>query len=313
MLQTTLKRSVSFSGVGLHSGRKVDMRLLPASEDTGIQFFVKKGSAKKLIPTKPECVVANGLSTMVKQGEDHIGTVEHLLAAIRGMEIDNIIIEAEGGETPIMDGSAAPFVFLLRSAGLRVQSKPRKVYALTKPFAMERDGKWIKASPYNGVRIDYTIDFPHPAIGVQSLSCELSPDQFKGGLAKARTFGFLRDVENLQKNGLALGGSLDNAVVLDDYSVINTEGLRFPDEFVRHKLMDFIGDMALLGKPLYGRFEVYCSGHALNNAFLRTIHANSDIYLKEVVLREPERAPAFIPAAARISAPQAPRSISAVG
>lgn len=313
MLQTTLKRSVAFSGVGLHSGRIVDMKLLPAPEDTGVQFFVKHGSAKKRIPTNPECVLANGLSTMVKKGEDQIGTVEHLLAAIRGMEIDNIIIEAEGGETPIMDGSSAPFVFLLRSAGLRVQSKPRRVYALTKPFTMERDGKWIKASPYNGVRIDYTIDFPHPAIGVQSLSCELSPDLFKHGVAKARTFGFLRDVEQLQRNGLALGGSLDNAVVLDEYSVVNAEGLRFPDEFVRHKLLDFIGDMALLDKPLHGRFEVYCSGHSLNNAFLRAVYANSDIYLKEVVLREPERMAAFIPAAARVAAHASRAPISAAG
>lgn len=302
MLQTTLKRAVSCSGMGLHSGRTVNLKLLPAPEDTGIQFFAKNGSSTKKIAAVPETVSATGLSTTVGRGDAHIGTVEHLLAAVRGLEIDNIAIEVEGGEAPIMDGSAAPFVFLLRSAGIRMQSRPRTVYALLKPFAMERDGKWIKARPHHGFRVDCSIDFRHPAIGVQRMSCEVTAESFTHRLAKARTFGFLRDVENLQRNGLALGGSLDNAVVLDDFSVINVEGLRFSDEFVRHKLLDFIGDMALLDKPLHGHFEIHCSGHTLNNTFLRTLNANRDIYLREVSMMHLGAEPAFLPAAPRVRA-----------
>lgn len=291
MHQTTIKRSIECSGIGLHSGRKVRLKLLPAPEDTGIIFSLLTGRGARFITPRPDAVVATGLSTTLVHGEDSVSTVEHLLAAVRGLGIDNIHIEIEGGEAPIMDGSAASFVFLLRSAGIVRQTRPRKYLALKRPFELQRDGKWVKGRPGKGFFVDFTIDFNHPLIGTQHMSFDLSPDEFIRHVAKARTFGFLRDVEALQRNGLARGGSLDNAVVLDDYAVVNPEGLRFDDEFVRHKILDFIGDMALLEFPLLGRFEVHCSGHALNNAFLRILDANRDIYLHEVTLPDARQLP----------------------
>ncbi len=286
MQQITIKKSIECSGIGLHSGRKVRLKLLPAPEDTGIIFSLITSRGARFLTPRPDAVVATGLSTTLVHGEDSVATVEHLLASIRGLGIDNIHIEVEGGEVPIMDGSAASFVFLLRSAGIVKQKQPRRFFALRRPFEMERDGKWVKATPYPGFLVNFTIDFSHPLIGVQNMRFELSPEDFLRHLAKARTFGFLRDVEALQRHGLARGGSLDNAVVLDDYTVVNPEGLRFEDEFIRHKILDFIGDMALLERPLLGSFEIHCSGHALNNAFLRVLDANREIYLQEVELPE---------------------------
>ncbi|MBG0778202.1 MAG: UDP-3-O-acyl-N-acetylglucosamine deacetylase [Desulfovibrionaceae bacterium] len=288
MRQTTIKKAIDCSGIGLHGGKMVRLSLLPAPEDTGILFCLKGETGTRFISPSPESVVATGLATTLGFGEQSIATVEHLLAAIRGLEIDNITIEVEGGEVPIMDGSAASFVFLLRAAGIRRQARARKVYRLTRAFNFEHEGKWIKAEPYDGLCVDYTIDFPHPLIQQQSLRVEMTPEAFASKVAKARTFGFLRDVEMLQKNGMALGGSLDNAVVLDEYSVVNKEGLRFKDEFVRHKILDFLGDMAVLGLPLQGRFTVHCAGHALHNAFLRAVYENRDLYLERCELCEPE-------------------------
>lgn len=306
MHQTTISRSIECAGVGLHGGRKVRLKLLPAPEDTGIIFSLRSERGARFLSPRPEVVQATGLSTTLVSGEDHVSTVEHLLAAVRGLGIDNLHIEVEGGEVPIMDGSAASFVFLLRSAGLKSQKRPRRVLALKRPLSLERDGKWVRGYPAPGFSVDFTIDFKHPRIGTQRMGFELTPEAFMQSVARARTFGFLRDVEALQKNGLALGGSLDNAVVLDEYNVINPEGLRFQDEFVRHKILDFIGDMALLELPLQGRFEVFCSGHALNNAFLRTLSAHRDIYLEELSLGEtplptPQRSPARV--AAMVGAP----------
>ncbi|WP_147821257.1 UDP-3-O-acyl-N-acetylglucosamine deacetylase [Salidesulfovibrio onnuriiensis] len=284
MLQTTIHKTVRCTGVGLHSGKQVEMTLRPASEGTGVLFSVRNGSGSSFISPKPNLVVETGLATTLGVGQDTVATVEHLLAAIRGMGIDNIHIEIEGKELPIMDGSAAPFVYLLKQAGIRELNKPRKVLSFKKPVNFEQDGKYIKARPYNGLRIDYTIDFAHPLIGRQRMVLEVTPGTFAGEVAKARTFGFLKEVDYLHANGLALGGSLDNAVVLDDYGLLNSEGLRFKDEFVRHKLLDFVGDMAIMGQTLQGHFEVYASGHAMNNEFLRYIDANRDLYLEELVL-----------------------------
>lgn len=284
MNQTTIRNTVRCTGIGLHGGKQVELVLRPAPEDTGILFALRSGSGTSFLSPKPRLVVETGLATTLGNGHDHIATVEHLLAAVRGLGIDNIRIEVQGRELPIMDGSAASFVYLLNQAGLRRQAKPRKVLAITKPIVFERDGKFIKATPYDGFRVDYTIQFAHPLIGRQNLDLEVTPDVFAGELAKARTFGFLREVEYLHANGLALGGTLDNAVVLDDYGVLNTDGLRYPDEFVRHKLLDFVGDMAVMGLPLQGRFEVFASGHALNNAFLRYLEVNAGEYLEERVL-----------------------------
>lgn len=284
MLQTTIHNTVRCKGVGLHSGKQVEIVLRPAVEDTGILFSLHTGAGSSFITPNPDLVVATGLATTLGNGKDTVSTVEHLLAAVRGMGIDNIHIEVRGNELPIMDGSAGPFVYLLRQAGTRDLSRPRKVMAVTRSINFEQEGKYIRAFPHDGFVVDYTIDFEHPQIGRQNLSLEITPEIFTDELAKARTFGFLKEVEYLHANGLALGGSLDNAVVLDDYGILNDGGLRFGDEFVRHKILDFVGDMAVLDKPLQGRFEVFASGHALNNSFLRYLHANAEDYLEERAL-----------------------------
>lgn len=306
MLQRTIKNSVHCKGVGLHSGKQAEMYLHPAGEDTGILFSIRNGEGNCFLTPKPELVVDTGLATTLGNGKEQVATVEHLLAAIRGMGIDNIRIEVLGNEVPIMDGSAASFVYLLNQAGVAQSSKPRRFYALKKPITFELDGKYVKAEPHDGFEVDYTIDFPHPRIGRQRMLFDGSVESFASDVARARTFGFLKQVEYLHANGLALGGSLDNAVVLDDYDVLNSDGLRFADEFVRHKVLDFVGDMAVLDLPLRGRFEVFASGHALNNAFLRFLEENADDYLEEVVpggfrpspLEEPELAPVEEPVSA---------------
>jgi UDP-3-O-[3-hydroxymyristoyl] N-acetylglucosamine deacetylase len=268
MQQTTIRRRVQCAGIGLHSGESVRLVLRPAAVDTGILFHAKTaGRARTIIPC-PEAVDASGLaSTLVRDGVS-VGTVEHLLAALRGLGIDNIHVDIEGGEAPILDGSAAPFADLLEEAGLWPQGAPRRVFRLTRPFSLARGGKSITAVPGPGFLVDYSIDFPRTCIGRQRLVLDLTPETFRQ-VAGARTFGFAREVEALRARGLARGGSLDNAVVLNDEGVLNPEGLRAPDEFVRHKILDFIGDMAVLPFPLTGRFTVVCSGHSLNNEFLR--------------------------------------------
>lgn len=287
MLQKTINKSIGCSGVGVHSGKIVKLTLHPATEDTGIIFHIHGEDGVKVIAPTPQLVTATQLATVLGVGNTSAATVEHLLAAIHGMQIDNIRIEIQGGEVPIMDGSAASFIFLLKDAGLREQARPRTVKRIKKAINFERDGKRISAKPHKGLSIDYTIDFEHPLIGVQTMSVEVTPETFATDIAKARTFGFFREVEYMRSKKLALGGSLDNAIVLDDYAVLNEDGLRFPDEFVRHKILDFIGDMVMLGSPLEGHFEVYCSGHALNNQFLRTIDENADIYLESVTAEAP--------------------------
>ncbi|WP_027180433.1 UDP-3-O-acyl-N-acetylglucosamine deacetylase [Maridesulfovibrio bastinii] len=284
MLQTTIRKTVRCKGIGLHSGKQVEMVLRPAAEDTGILFSLHTGSGSSFLTPTPDLVVATSLATTLGNGEDSVSTVEHLLASVRGMGIDNIHVEVRGKELPIMDGSAGPFVYLLRQAGIRNQAKDRKVKAIRKEITFEQDGKFVKATPYNGFAIDYTIEFAHPQIGRQRLSLDITPEVFGDNLAKARTFGFLKEVEYLHENGLALGGSLDNAVVLDDYGILNNDGLRFQDEFVRHKMLDFVGDMAVLNMPLYGKFEVFASGHALNNAFLKYVLSQGEDYIEERVL-----------------------------
>lgn len=285
MHQTTIKKQISCAGVGLHSGKEVKLTLRPASENTGIVFHIKTAHGIKTISPEPGVVIATGLATTLGKDGVAVATVEHLLAALRGLGIDNIHIDVDGGEIPIMDGSAAPFVMLICEAGILQQHSPRTVLRIKRPVAFEKDDKLIKAEPYNGFYVDCTIAFPHPAIGTQRMQLDVTPGSFVR-VEKARTFGFLRDVEMLQANGRALGGSLDNAIVLDEHGVVNDEGLRFSNEFVRHKLLDFVGDMAMLPLPLQGRFTVFCSGHALNNEFLRYITASPALYLEEVQLNK---------------------------
>jgi len=304
MHQTTIRNTVRCTGIGLHSGKQVEMVLRPAPEDTGILFALRSGSGTSFLSPKPRLVVDTGLATSLGNGHDHIATVEHLLASVRGLGIDNIRIEVSGRELPIMDGSAASFVYLLNQAGVRRQTKARRVLAIKRDISFEHEGKYIKATPHDGFAVDFTIKFDHPLIGREQLAMEITPDAFASELAKARTFGFLREVEYLHTHGLALGGNLDNAVVLDEFGVLNTDGLRFPDEFVRHKMLDFVGDMAVLGLPLYGSFEIFASGHSLNNAFLRHLEDHADEYLEERVLPLPEEAPAVVPAKAPARRPE---------
>lgn len=302
MQQTTISQRIQCTGIGLHGGKRVKLTLRPAPEDTGIVFHVDTADGRRDITPEPEAVIATGLATTLGKDGAAVSTVEHLLAALRGLGVDNIHIDAEGGEIPIMDGSAAPFVMLLSEAGIRAQQKPRKVLRITRRTVFEQNDKLIIAEPYDGFFVDYTIDFPHPAIGAQRMELDLTPQSF-ARVAKARTFGFLRDVEMLKSRGLALGGSLDNAVVLDERGVLNRDGLRHENEFVRHKILDFIGDMAMLPLPLQGRFTVRRSGHALNNEFLRHIFAASNLYLETNTLGGAPRLPRFEPA--RHPAPEA--------
>ena len=306
MHQTTIGQSVKCAGIGLHSGKNVTCVLRPAAEDTGIVFHISGPGGRREITPHPRAVIAADLATTLGKADTAVSTVEHLLAALRGLGIDNLHVDVEGGEIPIMDGSAAPFMALIAEAGIRAQSGTRKVLRITRSITFSQNGKHIKAEPYNGFYVDYRIDFPHPSIGSQRLALDVTPRSFSQ-VAKARTFGFLRDVKMLQERGLALGGSLNNAVVLDDHGVVNKEGLRHSDEFVRHKLLDFIGDMAMLPLPLQGRFTVSCSGHALNNAFLRHITAEDSRCLEEASLGgEPLVAPLPLPLVMNIPpAPQA--------
>lgn len=291
MSQTTICQAIECTGIGLHSGKTVHLSLRPANENTGIIFHIATPEGVKDITARPDIVVDTGLATTLGTENARVSTVEHLLAALRGLGIDNIHIDVKGGEVPIMDGSAAPFVMLLKKVGVRRQNAPRTVWRIKKHVALERDGKSIEAYPHDGFCVEYTITFPHHLIGVQKMRLELTPRSFEQ-VSRARTFGFLREVEYLHSKGLALGGNLDNAIVLDDCSVLNQDGLRFDDEFVRHKILDFIGDMAMIDRPLQGRFVVSCSGHALNNEFLRTITENAKTYLEAVTLPEAPKAPA---------------------
>ena len=283
MQQTTIKKNINFTGIGLHSGKPVSLSLRPAKANTGVVFHIHSDCGKKTIAPCPEVVQATGLATTLGLEGTSVSTVEHLLASLRGLGVDNVHIDVNGVEIPIMDGSAAAFVERIQQAGVIKLDAPRKVLRFKKSFSINDGEKLIKAEPYTGFEVNYTIKFDHKSIGEQNYKLEVTPETFIE-IAKARTFGFLQDVEYLQKNGMALGGSLDNAIVLDKDGIRNEEGLRFPDEFVRHKILDFVGDMAMMGLPLQGRFTVCCSGHGLNNKFLRAVNQKRSEYLEEVTL-----------------------------
>ncbi|HIW79148.1 MAG TPA: UDP-3-O-acyl-N-acetylglucosamine deacetylase [Candidatus Bilophila faecipullorum] len=298
MNQTTIQRVVTCSGIGLHSGKKVYLALRPASANTGIIFDIHTQDGIRRVSPTPKAVMTTALATTLGTADATVSTVEHLLASVLGLGIDNLIVSVEGGEIPIMDGSAAAFVKLFAEAGIRRLNAPRKVMRVSRPTELHDGIKHIRALPYAGFRVDYTIDFPHPAIGRQQMSMEVTPETF-ARVANARTFGFFKDVEYLHSHGLARGGSLESVVVLDDKGVMNPEGLRYRDEFVRHKVLDFIGDMAMLGLPIQGHFDVCCSGHQLNNAFLRKAEEERvlqliDLSLEEARTRKPrEKVPAY--------------------
>jgi UDP-3-O-[3-hydroxymyristoyl] N-acetylglucosamine deacetylase len=278
--QRTIQRPIRATGIGLHSGQKVYLGLLPHVADGGIIF-------RRTDLQPPVDVLASALlvqetlmSSNLVQGEVKIGTVEHLMSALAGLGIDNLIVEVSAAEIPIMDGSAGPFIFLLQSAGIAEQDAPKRFIRILQPVAVAVDDKRATFLPHDGFSVQFTIDFDHPAFAVEHQSAEVdfSSTSFVEELSHARTFGFLRDIEYLRANNLALGGSLDNAIVVDDHGVVNEEGLRFADEFVRHKMLDAIGDLYLVGHSIIGRFEGYKSGHALNNQLLRALLSQPNHY-----------------------------------
>ncbi|MCE2391806.1 MAG: UDP-3-O-acyl-N-acetylglucosamine deacetylase [Proteobacteria bacterium] len=265
---------VQCTGIGVHTGRPVELVLNPAAAGTGI-LFVRRDLNGLRFPARAEWVVDTNLATSLGNRGERLSTVEHLLAALRGLGVDNCTVEVSGPELPIMDGSAAPFVYLLQQAGLRPQRRMRRRLVIHRPIEVRDGNRWVRVLPSRGFKISTSIDYPHAAIGSQELvGCRITPRFFARQIAPARTFGFLREVQSLQSIGLARGGSLQNAVVLDDERVLNRDGLRFPDEFVRHKALDLIGDLALLGLPIQGHVKAVRAGHALHQALVAEIRAN---------------------------------------
>lgn len=278
--QRTLKNVIRATGVGLHTGDKVYLTLRPAAADTGIVFRRTDLDPVVDIRADPLNVGDTRLSTTLTNGDVRVSTVEHLLSAFAGLGIDNAFVDLSAAEVPIMDGSAAPFVFLLQSAGIEEQNRPRRFIAIKKPVLIEEGDKYARFDPFNGFKVEFSIDFDHPVFAsrLQTATVDLSTTSFVKEISRARTFGFLRDIEALQQQDLALGGSLDNAVVVDDFRVLNEGGLRYEDEFVKHKILDAIGDLYLLGHPLIGAFRGHKSGHALNNRLLRTLIADESAW-----------------------------------
>jgi UDP-3-O-[3-hydroxymyristoyl] N-acetylglucosamine deacetylase len=274
--QRTLKESIRATGVGLHSGEKVYMTLRPAPPNNGLVFRRVDLEPPADLPADALSVGDTMLGTTLEKDGARVATVEHLLSAFAGLGVDNAFIDLSAAEVPIMDGSAAPFVFLLQSAGLEEQNAPKRFVRVLKPVKVEDGDKWARFDPYRGFKVSLEIDFDHPVFHrhMQKISLQFSTTAFLKEISRARTFGFMQDIEYLRSRDLTLGGSLDNAIVMDDYRVLNEDGLRFRDEFVRHKVLDAIGDLYLLGASLIGEFTGYKSGHGLNNALLRALLAD---------------------------------------
>ncbi|HQU14892.1 MAG: UDP-3-O-[3-hydroxymyristoyl] N-acetylglucosamine deacetylase [Chromatiales bacterium 21-64-14] len=290
--QRTLKNVIRATGVGLHTGEKVYLTLRPAAVDTGIVFQRTDLPEPVQIKASPENVGETRLSTTLVKGAARICTVEHLLSAFAGLGIDNAYVDVSAPEVPIMDGSAGPFVFLIQSAGIEEQPAPKRFIRIKRPVAVEDGDKWARFEPYDGFKVSFDIDFDHPVFRdhTQRAVMDFSTTSFVKEVSRARTFGFLRDIELLRERRLALGGRLDNAVVVDDYRILNEDGLRYEDEFVKHKILDAIGDLYLLGASLIGSFSAHKSGHALNNRLLGALLADQASW--EVVTFEgDERAP----------------------
>jgi UDP-3-O-[3-hydroxymyristoyl] N-acetylglucosamine deacetylase len=275
--QRTLKKQVSATGVGLHSGEKVTLTLKPAAIDTGIVFKRTDLPGAPTIQAQPDAVRDTRMCSALEQNGARVATVEHLMSALAGLGVDNVIVEITASEIPIMDGSSGPFIFLLQQAGITEQNSPKKFIKIKKLIEVTEGDKWVKFEPYHGFKMDFTIDFAHPVFenSGQNVKIDFADNSYIKEISRARTFGFMHEVEYLRANGLARGGSLDNAIVLDEYRVLNTDGLRYQDEFAKHKVLDAIGDLYMLGHPLLGAFTAYKSGHALNNALLRALLADS--------------------------------------
>jgi UDP-3-O-[3-hydroxymyristoyl] N-acetylglucosamine deacetylase len=275
--QRTIARPAACSGSGLHTGAAVRLRLLPAPEGAGIAFVRECGGRRVEIPARPECVASTTRATTLERGGVSVATVEHLLAACFGLGVDNLRAEVEGPELPAFDGSAAPFVELLLGAGLREQASPRRVLGLARALEVREGERWIRAEPSSDFSVDYTIDYAHPAVGRQRLVIDGDdPERFARELAPARTFGFLAELPGLLAADLARGGSLASAIVFDGERVLNPEGLRFPDELVRHKVLDLLGDLALLGARPCARVRAERAGHGLHRALVAALRAEAD-------------------------------------
>ena len=290
--QRTLKNVIRATGVGLHTGDKVYLTLRTAAPDTGVVFRRVDLPQPVDIRACPENVGDTRLSTTLVQGEVRISTVEHLLSAFAGLGIDNAYVDVSAPEVPIMDGSAGPFVFLIQSAGVEEQNRPKRFVRIKRRIGVEEGEKYAVFEPFNGFKVEFSIDFDHPAFTsrARSATVDFSTTSFVKEVSRARTFGFLRDIEALRQQNLALGGSMDNAVVVDDYRVLNEEGLRYEDEFVKHKILDAIGDLYLLGHSLIGAFRGHKSGHALNNRLLRALIADRTAW-EEVTFEASEGSP----------------------
>ncbi len=298
--QRTLKSVIRAAGVGLHTGQKVRIALRPAPPDTGVVFRRIDLPTPVDVPARAELVGEARLASTLVQGDVKVHTVEHLMSALSGLGIDNIYIDLDAPELPIMDGSASPFALLLQQAGIEEQSAPKRFLRVKKTVDVRDGDKWARLEPYQGFKLSFSIEFRHPVIerSTQSVSIDFAETPYLKEIARARTFGFMHEVEDLKGSGFALGGGLDNAVVLDEQGVLNSEGLRFADEFIRHKLLDAIGDLYMLGAPLLGAFVAHKSGHALNNRLARAALADPGA-LETVVFERAEEAPAGI---ARLSA-----------
>ncbi|MCK9366139.1 MAG: UDP-3-O-acyl-N-acetylglucosamine deacetylase [Metallibacterium scheffleri] len=290
--QRTLKNAIRATGVGLHTGDKVYMTLRPAAPDTGIVFRRTDLPTPIDIPSRCEFVGDTRLSSTLVRDGARVGTVEHLLSAMAGLGIDNAYVDLSAPEVPIMDGSAGPFVFLLQSAGIEEQAVAKRFIRIKKPIKVEDGDKWARFEPFNGFKVGFSIEFKHPLFSSRTQRAEIdfSTTSFVKEVSRARTFGFMRDIEMLRERNLAMGGSMDNAIVLDDYRVLNEDGLRYEDEFVKHKILDAIGDLYLLGHSLIGAFYGHKSGHELNNRLLRSLMADVAAW-EEVSFDDAELAP----------------------
>ncbi|MBW1764543.1 MAG: UDP-3-O-acyl-N-acetylglucosamine deacetylase [Deltaproteobacteria bacterium] len=286
-IQRTVRDDVSCTGIGLHSGEKVKITIKPAPPDSGIKFIQKGQSVNRIIKVHFDNVIDTNMCTTIGSNGFRVSTIEHLMAAFFGFGIDNARVLIEGSEVPIMDGSSAPFIFLIKSVGIREQKKPKKFMVIKKALKIQDGNRSIAIYPSKELKISYTIDFHHPMLRNQEYELCFSGKEFIKEISRARTFGFLSDVQVLKEAGLAKGGSLDNAIVIDDFRILNEDGLRYKDEFVRHKILDFLGDLAILGTPVIGRFVIQKSGHSLNLAMLKKLIANKRCW-KRISMENPE-------------------------
>ena len=274
--QRTIQKSVQTSGIGLHNGEKVTMTLKPAEADQGIVFRRVDQKKSNEIKVSPDAVKDTKMCSAIGQDTSRVATVEHLMSALSATGVDNIIIELNGPEVPIMDGSSIPFIYLLQTAKLKELDAAKKFVLINDVIEVKDKDKWARFEPYDGFKIDFTIDFPHPVFDTSTnkVALDFYDESYITEISRARTFGFMQEVEYLRSNGLARGGSLDNAIVLDEYKIINTDGLRYNDEFVRHKILDAVGDLYMLGYSIIGNFKAYKSGHELNNKLLLALLSN---------------------------------------